>query len=55
MNAISARATGIPAGSLDPTVSDRTSRATRILQAANQILPSSNGVNRSGQAIFVQS
>ncbi|BCG83539.1 strawberry notch family protein [Mesorhizobium sp. 113-3-3] len=39
MNAIPARATGIPAGSLDPIVSDRTSRATQILQAANQILP----------------
>ncbi|TIP80953.1 MAG: methylase/helicase, partial [Mesorhizobium sp.] len=39
MNALPAPATGIPAGSLNPTVSDRTSRATRILQAAKQIMP----------------
>ncbi|RWI37036.1 MAG: methylase [Mesorhizobium sp.] len=39
MNALPARAAGIPAGFLDQTASDRTSRATRILQAADQITP----------------
>ncbi|RWI31482.1 MAG: hypothetical protein EOR30_34620 [Mesorhizobium sp.] len=39
MNALPARAAGIPAGFLDQTASDRTSRATRILHAADQITP----------------
>lgn len=39
MNALPARAAGIPAGFPDQTASDRTSRATRILHAADQITP----------------
>ncbi|AZN98158.1 MAG: hypothetical protein E5V72_14785 [Mesorhizobium sp.] len=39
MNALPARAAGITAGFLDQTASDRTSRATPILHAADQITP----------------
>ncbi|RWB57415.1 MAG: hypothetical protein EOQ42_21810, partial [Mesorhizobium sp.] len=39
MNALPARAAGIPAGFLDQTASNRTSRATRILHAADHITP----------------
>lgn len=51
MNALPARAAGIPAGFLDQTASDRTSRATRILHAADQITPRAVSPNRAISAI----